>query len=71
MAISLGLTFVQDFMANKGDYVDLGLHCAEICKAIARGLNGKKLDNLSPSMCDAINLLMMWVRPAVHTLNDD
>ena len=51
----------QDTMANKQDYVDLGLSCADICRALERGMDGKKLEELSKSVCDAINQLMMWV----------
>ena len=51
----------QDTMANEGDYVELGLSCANICKALDRGMNGKKLDDLSQSVCDAINQLTTWV----------
>ena len=51
------LTSLQDFMAKKEEYVELGLHCANICKAIDRGMNGKRLDDLSRSVCEAINQL--------------
>ena len=44
-------------MANDQDYVDLGLSCADICKALERGMDGKKLGDLSKSVCDAINQL--------------
>ena len=44
-------------MANDQDYVELGLSCADICKALERGMDGKKLDDLSKSVCDAINQL--------------
>jgi len=46
-------------MANKRDYVELGLSCADICRALDRGANGKKLDELSQSVCDAITQLTM------------
>ena len=52
-----GLTRSQDTMANEADYVDVGLFCADICRALNRGMNGKKLDDLSQSVCDAINQL--------------
>jgi len=51
-------THIQDTMVNEQDYVDLGLFCADICGALARGMNGKKLDDLSKSVSDAINQLM-------------
>ena len=44
-------------MVNEQDYVELGLSCADICKALDRGMNGKKPDDLSKSVCDAINQL--------------
>ena len=50
-------THGQDTMVNERDYVDLGLFCADICGALARGMNGKKMDDLSKSVCDAINQL--------------
>ena len=50
-------TYNQDTMANEQDYIELGLSCADICKALDRGMNGKKLDDLGRSICDAINQL--------------
>jgi len=47
----------QDSMVNELDYIELGLHCADICRALDRGINGKKLSELSQSVCDAINQL--------------
>ena len=44
-------------MANKSDYVELGLACAEVCKALDRGMNGKKLGDLSRSVRKAIEQL--------------
>ena len=34
---------MQDSMVNEEDYVDLGLSCADVCKALDRGLEGKQL----------------------------
>ena len=56
-------------MANEQDFVDLGLHCADICKALERGINEKKLDDISKSLCEAINQLNTWVESAVHSLD--
>ena len=53
-------------MANKQDYVDLGLSCADVCKALERGMDGKKLDDVSKSVCDAINQLTTWVEPGIY-----
>ena len=44
-------------MINKGDYVDLGLECADICQVLERGLNGRRLDDLSRSVLGAIEHL--------------
>ena len=62
------LTSLQDFIANEEDYVELGLHCADICKAIDRGMNGKGLDDLSRSVCEAINQLTTWVQLGMYGL---
>jgi hypothetical protein len=44
-------------MSNKTDYVDLGLACAEVCSALERAMNGKKGDDLSQPMSEAMNRL--------------
>jgi len=44
-------------MVNQMDYVELGLACADVCTALDRGLNGKKLDDLNNSVWEAINQL--------------
>ena len=44
-------------MANEQDYVDLGLSCADICKALERGMDRKSLNDVSKSVGDAINQL--------------
>ena len=46
-------------MANEEDYVKLGLACADVCIALDRGLGGKQLNELSTSVCEAINQLTM------------
>ena len=56
-----GLKRTQDTMINQTDYVQLGLACADICTALERGMNGKKLEDLSRSVCDAIAQLTKWV----------
>ena len=57
-------------MANKADYVELGLACADVCKALDRGMKGRKLDDLSQSVREAIEQLIMWVKPVIHTLDN-
>jgi len=44
-------------MANEQDYIDLGLHCDDVCKALDRGLNGRQLDELSEPTLGAIEQL--------------
>ena len=51
------LTRNKDSMINASDYVELGLFCADICRALDRGMNGRKLDDLNRSVCDAISQL--------------
>ena len=53
-------------MSNKADYVELGLSCADICRALERGMDGKKLSDLNKSVCDAVNHLTTWVIPAIQ-----
>ena len=45
-------------MANESDYIELGLACANVCKVLDRGMNGKKPDDLSQSVREAIEELM-------------
>ena len=69
------LTRSQDTMVNKEAYVDLGLSCAHVCKALEREMGEERLDDstdwltsdVNQSVYDAINQLMMWVEPAVYT----
>ena len=44
-------------MINQMDYVELGLACAEVCTALDRGLDGKRLNDLNSSVCEAIKQL--------------
>jgi len=46
-------------MANKLDYVELGLACADVCGALNRGMKGRQLDELSQSVSEAIEQLTM------------
>ena len=50
---------IQDSMTNEADYVELGLACANVCTALSRGLDGKRLEELNGSVCEAINQLTM------------
>jgi len=46
-------------MANKLDYVELGLACADVCGALDRGMGVRQLDELSRSVSEAIERLTM------------
>jgi len=48
---------VQDSMINQVDYIELGLACANVCIALDRGLSGKRLEDLSGSVNEAITQL--------------
>ena len=59
----------QDSMANKAEYVELGLACADVCRALDRGMNGKKLNDLSQPVFEAITQLTTWVEWSMHGLD--
>lgn len=59
--MSFKLTFMQDDVISEQDYVDLGGSCADVCKALGRGLEGRHLDELSPTVLEAIGWLTTWV----------
>lgn len=44
-------------MVNKTDYVDLGLACADVCRALDRGVKGRRADELSQFVFEAITQL--------------
>ena len=52
-----GLKLEQEMMANRRDHVDLGLTCADVCMALERGLSGKRLDELTNTVSEAIEQL--------------
>jgi len=52
---------VQDSTVNENDYVDVGLACA----VLGRGLEGRRLSELSGSVLDAISQLTTSVGSAV------
>ena len=49
-------------MANKLDYVELGLACADVCGALDRGMKGRRANELSRSVHGAIEQLTTWVQ---------
>jgi hypothetical protein len=46
-------------MVDDREYVDLGISCADVCKALDRGLDGRRLDDLNRSVLKAIEQLTM------------
>lgn len=48
------IAIIQDSVANEQDYIDLGLSCAEICKILDRGLEGRRSDELGQPVLGAI-----------------
>ena len=44
-------------MTNQEDYVELGLTCTDVCTALDRGLNEKRLNDLDNSLREAIKQL--------------
>ena len=50
-------TCSQDSMVNKLDYVELGLACADVCRALDRGMSGRRMGELSQSVREAIGQL--------------
>ena len=41
-------------MANDQEYVDLGRACGDVCQVLDRRLKGKRSDELTQSILDAI-----------------
>ena len=44
-------------MTNRIDYVELGLACADVCRALDRGMDGRRADQLNRSVLEAIKQL--------------
>jgi len=44
-------------MAKKADYVELGVTCADVCEVLGRGTDGKRADQLSQPVLEAIEKL--------------
>jgi len=49
----------QDSMIENPDCVELGLSCAHVCRTLDQGTNGRKQDELSLSVYDAMNQLTL------------
>jgi hypothetical protein len=46
-------------MTDCQDYVDLGRNCGNVCQVLQRGLRGKRLEELTQAILDAIGELTM------------
>jgi hypothetical protein len=44
-------------MINEGDFVELGLACADACKALHRGMVGNRADQLSQPVLKVVEHL--------------
>lgn len=56
-------------MVNSEGYVQLGLSCADVRKALDFGLDGGRSDQSTQSVPRAIEQLITWVEPARRTLS--
>ena len=56
-------------MADRVEYVELGLASANVCKALDRGMKGKTQDDLTQSVYDGIKQLVTWVKPVMRDLD--
>ena len=57
-------------MMNDDDYVELGLACGDVCKALDRGLDGRRTDKLSQAVLAAIEQLTTSVKPEMRFVHD-
>ena len=47
----------QDSMINEVEYIELGIACADVCRALDRGMGGRGVADLSQSVFEAIGEL--------------
>ncbi|KAF9793512.1 hypothetical protein BJ322DRAFT_1103895 [Thelephora terrestris] len=59
--VSALLTGIRDSSAKKINYVELGLACADVCRALDRGMHGRQTDQFSLSVFEAIEQLTTTV----------
>ena len=57
-------------MINEADYDEHGLACADVCSALDRGMDGRRVNELNQSVLGAIGHLTTLVEQAMHTLGD-
>lgn len=59
----------QDHMADKSEWIEIGLACADVCTALDRGIGGRKQGDLSQAVYGEITQLMTWVESVMHGLD--
>ena len=71
MTIGSRLTAGQDstLTVNELDFVELGLFCADVCRVLDQGTNGRGRDEFNRSVHGAMDLLRMWVELTSSFLN--
>jgi len=50
---------MQDSMASKMHYVEIGFACAKVCEALDRGMNTRRADQLNQSVLKAVEELTL------------
>ena len=53
-------------MANRLDYVDLGLACADTCNVLYRVMNERRPEDLNQPVHEVISQLTTWVKSVVQ-----
>jgi len=48
---------MQDSIISKANYFELGLTCADVCETLDLGMDGRRADELSHSVLEAIEKL--------------
>jgi hypothetical protein len=48
---------LQDSISNRTDYVELAFACSGVCGALDRGMSGRRVDQFSRSVFEAIEEL--------------
>ncbi|KAF9642984.1 hypothetical protein BDM02DRAFT_3132728 [Thelephora ganbajun] len=64
------LMVIRDSMTKKADYVELGLACADVCGALDQGVNGRREDQISESVFEAIERLTTTVTEVKRNVDE-
>ncbi|KAF9778231.1 hypothetical protein BJ322DRAFT_1114477 [Thelephora terrestris] len=60
-SVSALLTVIRNSMAKRTEFLELGLACADICRAIDRGMNCRQADHFNQSVFEVIEQLTTTV----------